>query len=220
MAARLARALEAEGLGPVETASPGRGPDRSLLDRIGRGQVGSLVLRVGEAGLADALHILEAAERGPGSLCVVALLENPEFAGPLLAAGATVVAADRDGDGEEESASAPALAREARARIERDARVLGQARQFRALAENLTETVVIVGPGGEIRYASPSFGEWVDVTPDQATGRSAFDFILAEDRAAAMDSLRMVADDTHPPGPIQFRVAAEGPPTGWERPRG
>ncbi|TVP44990.1 MAG: PAS domain S-box protein [Gemmatimonadales bacterium] len=206
LAARLGAALDAEGLGPVMVASPGEGPHSALVERIGKGEFGGLVLRVGEGDLPEALHILDAAERGPVALALVIVLADPDLGPPLLAAGATLVV------GEEDEVSLPMLAREARARVERDVRVLGQARQFRSLAENLTETVIIVGEEGEIRYASPSFPEWGGVAPDEAMGRSAFDFILAEDREGAISSLRMVANDTHPPGPILFRVAADGPP--------
>jgi len=213
LAARLGAALEAEGLGPVVVATLGEGRHPELMERLAGSDLGSVVLRVDEAKVPEAMRMLEMAERGPVSRAVVMVLADPGSGGPapgsgarLLAAGATLVVAEGD------EVDPRVLAREARARVERDARVLAEARQFRALAENLTETVVIVGPEGDIRYASPSFREWVDLAPHEATGRSAFDFILAEDREAAINSLRMVANDTHPPGPIQFRVAADAPP--------
>ncbi len=85
---------------------------------------------------------------------------------------------------------------------------------FRALAENLTETVVVMRPEGEILYASPSFLELSGVEPGDARGRSAFDFIHPEDRARTLDAVRMVVDDTHPPGPVRFRITG---PSGRQR---
>lgn len=77
---------------------------------------------------------------------------------------------------------------------------------FRALAENLTETVVVIRPQGEILYASPSFRTLSGIDPSEARGRSAFDFVHPEDRARTLESVQMVVEDTHPPGPVRFRV--------------
>jgi two-component system cell cycle sensor histidine kinase/response regulator CckA len=82
---------------------------------------------------------------------------------------------------------------------------------YRALAENLTETLVVIRPDGEILYASPSFRVLSGVDPEAAQGQNAFGFIHPEDRERTLASVRMVADDTHPPGPVRFRAT---PPDG------
>lgn len=54
--------------------------------------------------------------------------------------------------------------------------------QFRSLVENALDLVAILDPDGRLRYLSPSHEQALGFTPEELTGRLAFDFIHPEDK--------------------------------------
>jgi PAS domain S-box-containing protein len=56
---------------------------------------------------------------------------------------------------------------------------------FRSLIENTSDGIVIIDHDGRIDYASPAARKVLGVDPDEALGRSIFDFVYPEDREEA-----------------------------------
>lgn len=79
--------------------------------------------------------------------------------------------------------------------------------KYRMLAEHSTDIVLQANMSGEITYASPSCTK-LGVTPEQAIGMQAIDFVVPEDRQIAIESIRVnIADDKHGPDVRQeYRV--------------
>ncbi|MEW6441013.1 MAG: PAS domain S-box protein [bacterium] len=71
--------------------------------------------------------------------------------------------------------------------------------RFRALVQNLSDTMVIMEPDGTRRYVSPAAERVLGYTPEEMTGQNAFDTLHPDDleRArAAMDSCIRNPDET------------------------
>lgn len=201
---------------PPLFVGPARGPSEleALLAAADAPEV--VLLDAGSRSLSQVRYLVSEIDRRSGAEVVVLL--RPDKAsvpgvgdprGALLEAGAAEVvlgAGDRPPEpGDPEVLRAVT---DARSRHRHRQRVRAEGRLFRTLAENLSETVVVIRTNGSLLYASPSFRELAGIEPGAALGQNAFAFIHPEDREAALCSVRMVAEGTHPPGPVTFRVPA------------
>jgi diguanylate cyclase (GGDEF)-like protein/PAS domain S-box-containing protein len=69
-----------------------------------------------------------------------------------------------------------------------DERARGQAR-FRALVQNSFDVVMLLAPGGEVRYVSPSIRRVLGVVPEEWQGRSALAELHPDDAERAQSAL-------------------------------
>lgn len=67
----------------------------------------------------------------------------------------------------------------------------GEAR-FRALIENSSDIITILGADGTIRYESPSIKRVLGYEPEELVGRNAFDLVHPEDRARVIEVFNRV----------------------------
>ncbi|RPJ84557.1 MAG: PAS domain S-box protein, partial [Acidobacteria bacterium] len=71
-------------------------------------------------------------------------------------------------------------------------RLSEQERRFRAMIENSSDGIVLLGSDGAVKYASPSTARILGHHVDDLVGRLSFDFIHPEDRCAAREKLAAV----------------------------
>jgi PAS domain S-box-containing protein len=76
---------------------------------------------------------------------------------------------------------------------------------YRALIENATDLITIVGPDGAIRYKSPSVLRILGFASDELVGRSAFEFIHPDDRVSVRECIRRLADHPGTHGQAEYR---------------
>jgi PAS domain S-box-containing protein len=80
-------------------------------------------------------------------------------------------------------------------------------RHYRGLIENATDLVTIISPDGTVLYKSPSLERLLGYTSDELVGRSSLEFIHPDDRVAARENIRRLADHpgTHIQAEYRFR---------------
>ena len=76
---------------------------------------------------------------------------------------------------------------------------------YRALIENATDLITILGPDGVIRYKSPSVQRILGYTADELVGRPAFEFIHPDDRVSVRESIRRLVDHPGTHGQAEYR---------------
>ena len=77
---------------------------------------------------------------------------------------------------------------------------------FRVLLENALDIVTIVGIDGTVRYQSPSVRQILGYDADEMLGRSALDFMPAEDAARAVTILRELAERPRGTASLELRL--------------
>ena len=77
---------------------------------------------------------------------------------------------------------------------------------FRVLLENALDIVTIVGIDGTVRYQSPSVRQILGYEPDELLGRSALDFMPAEDAARALTILGELAGRPRGTASLELRL--------------
>jgi PAS domain S-box-containing protein len=83
-------------------------------------------------------------------------------------------------------------------------------RHYRALIENATDVVTVVGPDGLILYNSPSSTTILGLRSDESVGRSLIDFVHPEDRERVIRTLHSF-DETQPAkAPFEYRFQRPG----------
>jgi len=79
-------------------------------------------------------------------------------------------------------------------------------RQHRAMVENASDLVTVVGPDGVFRYMSPSVGRLLGYGVEELIGRNALDLVHPEDLPAVQESMRLDLASPGTPHPVEFRV--------------
>ena len=79
-------------------------------------------------------------------------------------------------------------------------------RRFRALIENSSDTITLVGARGEVLYAVPSTSQALGYAPADLIGRSVFELVHPEDRGSLATALTQVVSDPSQLGTAQCRV--------------
>ncbi|MBI1815145.1 MAG: PAS domain S-box protein [Deltaproteobacteria bacterium] len=82
----------------------------------------------------------------------------------------------------------------------------GNQRLFRSLIEHVTDVIATLGIDGTIRYVSPSIEPMLGYRPDALVGRSALDFIPADEVARARTALAAVLAQPRVPRQIELRM--------------
>ncbi|MEM5516309.1 PAS domain S-box protein [Henriciella sp. AS95] len=82
-------------------------------------------------------------------------------------------------------------------------------RQYRMLAEHSTDIVLQTTIGGVITYASPACKK-LGVTPEQAIGMRTLDFVIPEDRPAALEASRKIFSGEEPDAKIRREYRVRG----------
>jgi PAS domain S-box-containing protein len=77
--------------------------------------------------------------------------------------------------------------------------------RFRALIENATDLVTVLGPDAAILYYSPSSERILGYRPDELIGRNVLDFIHEDDLPVARDRLGRAAAGEETSGLVRFR---------------
>ena len=78
--------------------------------------------------------------------------------------------------------------------------------RFRALVQNVTDIILIVGADGKLRYVSPSVETVVGYTPDELIDRDAFVLIHPEDAERARRKFAATVAAQGVATPIEFRI--------------
>jgi len=86
-------------------------------------------------------------------------------------------------------------------------------KHYRALIENATDIVTVVGPEGLILYNSPSASAILGLRPDQSVERSLIDFIHPEDRDRMIEALHSFDGERPASEPLEYRFQHQG--GGW-----
>jgi len=76
---------------------------------------------------------------------------------------------------------------------------------FRSLIENATDIITVIDPQGTIYYESPSIERFTGFTAAEVVGRSAFEFIHAEDAGRVVETLRFALTNPGTPAMVSFR---------------
>jgi PAS domain S-box-containing protein len=83
-------------------------------------------------------------------------------------------------------------------------------RRFRALIESATDLITILGDGGAVEYASPSYERVIGREPEWLVGRSIHDLVHAEDAETLREAIRDCGL-AHPHGaPVKLRLRDAG----------
>jgi PAS domain S-box-containing protein len=78
--------------------------------------------------------------------------------------------------------------------------------RFQALAESISETVILTDPDGTVLYASPPVEALLGQEAQAFEGRNAFELIHPDDRERALHDFTVVVEGGDLPGPTDFRV--------------
>ena len=78
--------------------------------------------------------------------------------------------------------------------------------RFRTLIENAGDIITILESDGTIRYQSPSVERILGWTPQEMQGRSAFDFVHAEDAHRVLERLARLREDGGVGDSVPFRI--------------
>lgn len=63
-------------------------------------------------------------------------------------------------------------------------------KRFRALAQNSTDMILILGADGAITYSSPSVESWIGYRPDALTGRNAYEFVHPDEHRVLVKNIK------------------------------
>jgi len=77
--------------------------------------------------------------------------------------------------------------------------------RFRLLIENASDLITILNAEGIIRFQSPSSKRLLGYEPEEVVGRSAFEFIHADDVSRAADALKQALADATAPVSVEYR---------------
>lgn len=85
------------------------------------------------------------------------------------------------------------------ARKEAEAELRRQEKQYRLLAEHVTDVVAHIGPDAHVRYVSPSVESMLGYEPEELSGTSVLDLVHPDDKARAEHIVRyaMVNGEPH-----------------------
>ena len=81
----------------------------------------------------------------------------------------------------------------------------GRERYYRALIENASDLITIVGPDGITRYKSPSVQRILGYTADELVGRSGYEFIHPDDRVSVRECTRRLIDNPGSHAQLEYR---------------
>ena len=139
------------------------------------------------------------------SVVVLPLVSQNELRGLIVVTSEALMPVEAV-DSLSDFASAVALALEAAALTETLHRRQSE-RRFKAMIENSSDLLTLIGPGGDITFASPSARRVVGVDPDDLLGDIAWDAFHEDDRA---EFERLLADAAAQPlqstEPVEVRV--------------
>ncbi len=84
-------------------------------------------------------------------------------------------------------------------------------RRFRGLVQNLAESVTVLGPDGNVKYASPGGNAVFGFDPDDVAGMNALDYVLEPDRDRVAEVIARAFAEPGVHGPVTLRMEdAEG----------
>jgi PAS domain S-box-containing protein len=86
-------------------------------------------------------------------------------------------------------------------------RLAASERHFRALTEQSTELVTVLDPQGVIRYANPAWERLLGRPNDEAVGRSVFEFLHPDDRAAVFAQFETLVREPGALVSVEYRAA-------------
>jgi len=91
------------------------------------------------------------------------------------------------------------------ARKEAEARLRRQEKQYRLLAENVTDVVTHLDPSSRLLYVSPSAENLLGYDPEAITGERALDFVHPGDRDECLQAIREALEEGRRPR-TEFRI--------------
>src|SRR4030042_1710017 len=98
------------------------------------------------------------------------------------------------------------LARQVAERRKAQAALKQSEKRFQARIANASDLIIILDNEGKIRYESPSVEHIIGYKPEERTGKSVFEFILAEDMAKATESFSQLLRDDKTAIRLEIRV--------------
>ena len=97
--------------------------------------------------------------------------------------------------------------RDVTARQAMEERLRDSERRFRGLVQNLAESVVILGPDGNVTYASPAGTRMLGFEAGHGDGMTALDFVLEPDRERVAEVVARAFTEPGVHGPVTLRIA-------------
>ena len=105
------------------------------------------------------------------------------------------------------------IARDIRERKRADAELRQREERFRALIENVSDAVVVLGANGDVRYAAPTLQRVTGYAPEERVGENSLQLIHPDDQPRALEAL--VECVAHPGSTSRMNVRVQHRDSTW-----